>query len=352
MSTECRTCDHRNHAMKAWRSAPSQLDVCVIDLSFKSPTTVTQTEQCIAMNTLLNNIVDYEAATTSPSTFTVWSPCMSDTKTAVIVTTVSEVCSHGTAPIFDIVARHLTRPPYVRHVYLDMAVLSLAASSPEQRIPCDIMQLHGPNPDVAVAIGKMFGWDPKRSAISHQLQTRASAGFTRPGDLVRDLWAWVELPQTILHQSPRSTGSHESLSTSLILSNINSAEKKISLPFQEEDYGPPPYMEDESLMMIFQWNSHADGDRFKDHEQESYGPNGEPIRKNMWQQQIARPISNLQRLGARLVVRRLELRAVDPRLEGVYALSSAGPAARARSGSKRLGLMAAGLSGKVSELWR
>jgi hypothetical protein len=352
MASCCRTCDHRNNAVKAWPTAPSQLDVCIVTLTFETPFISTATGSYFALNTLLNNIVDNEESTSRPSTFTAWSPCLNNPKTIVIITTFSEICTSSTASVFDVVRGFLAKPPNVQHVYFDLALLSLAASSPEQRIPCDIMQLHAPNPDVAVAMGKLFGWDPKRSSLSSQLQTCAPAAFSRPGDLIRDFWAWAELPYTSQRPSSVSTGSYETLSISPRLINTNSDEKNMSLLFPEEDDEPPPYTDDETLIMIFQWSSSADGERFKDSEQKSYGPNGEEVSKDFWDRQVAQPVSDLEQLGARAETFRLELRAVEPRLirGGVIGRQERGT--RERSGSKRLSMLTSGLGEKVSGLWR
>lgn len=276
---------------------------------------------------------------------------MSDAKTVVIITTVRGVCHVPSASVFDSVRYHLARSPNVQHTYSDMDILSLAASSPEQRIACDIIQLRASSPDVAVAIGKMFGWAPMRSSLSSQLQACAPA-FSRPGDLIRDFWVWAELPDTSSQPASISTGSHETLPISPHLINTNSDEKNMSLPFPDEDDEPPTYTDDESLIMIFQWSSHVNGDRFKDHKQKSYGPNGDEVGRDLWNRQVAHPIGNLQRIGAKMEMYRLELRAVEPRMQFSSATGDQIPAVRARSGSKRLSMMASGLSGKVSGLWR
>lgn len=355
MPSCCRTCDHRNNAVNAWPSPPSQLDVYIITLTFTNPLTSTATGSYFALNTLLNNIVDNEESTTRPSTFTTWSPCLTDSKTAVIVTTATGICETPDAPVFDVIREFLEQPLAIQHAYFDLALLSLAASTPEQRLACDITQIHARSPDVAVAMGKLFGWDPKRSSLSTKLQERAPAAFSKPGDLVRDFWSWAELPRASSHRhSSVSTGSYETLPSSPQLINTNSDEKNMSLPFPDED-DPPPYTDDETLIMIFQWNSVADGDRFKDPRQKSYGLNGEEISKDFWDRQVGQPLRNLQQLGAVAETRRLELRAVEPRLirnETTTAAAAPERAARARSGSKRLSIMASEFGEKMSGLWR
>lgn len=351
-STCCRTCDHRNHAVNSRPSPPSQLDVCIVALSFKGNITFTTTKQYTALNTLLNDIIDHEETVSNPSTFTVWSPCSSDPKTAVIVTTVGEIFSTATGPIFDGIRQHLTRPPTVQHIYLDMAVVSLAASSPSQRVCCDVLQLHAPNSDVAVAVGKMFGWDPTRSSLSSRLQSRGAAAFSRPGDLIRDFWAWAEMPFARARSLSGSTGSYETLAASPPLISTNSDEKNMSLVFPCEMDEPPPYTDDETLVMIFQWDSRVAGDRFKDPERKSYGLNGEEVRRDLWDRDVALPIDALQRIGTRIDTYDLELRAVEPRLSVGSMAAGEAPAARARSGSKRLSIMASELGDKVSGLWR
>jgi hypothetical protein len=353
MSSCCRTCDHRNDAVNAFPSAPSQLDVCLITLTFKSQISP-ETRGYIALNTVLNNIIDSEETSSHPTTFTSWSPCLTDEKTAMIVSTARETCSSATSPVFDSLLQHLVKSPSVQHVYLDYSVLSLAASSPDQHVPVDIVQLHATNPGIAAAIGKHFGWEPKRSSLSLQMSSCASAGFSRPGDLIKDFWAWAELPQED-PMSP-STGSssfassYESLpKPQSQLRSFNSDEKNMSLPFpSESDNLKQLPQDDETLIMIFQWSSHTAADRFKHPLQSSYGQNGQKVRQDLWDTQVAHPVRQLQGLGAKVVTYKLELRAVEPR----QVVAEERTEGRVRSGSKRLSLMASGLSEKVTGLWR
>lgn len=239
----------------------------------------------------------------------------------------------------------------MQHAYFDHSILSLVVSSSEQRAACDITQLHARNPDVAVAMGKLFGWDPRRSSLSAKLQTHAGAAFSTPGDMVRDFWTWAELPHSSHRHSSVSTGSYETLPSSPQLINTNSDEKNMSLPFPEDDE-PPPYTDDETLIMIFQWSTTADGDRFKDSRQRSYGSNGEEVSKDFWDRQFVHPVRNLEQLGAIAETHKLELRAVEPRLirSGLSAVPER--AARARSGSKRLSTIASELGERMSGLWK
>jgi hypothetical protein len=353
MSSCCRTCDHRNDAVHAFPSAPSQLDVCLITLTFKAHISP-NTKGYFALNTVLNNIIDSEDTSSHPTTFTSWSPCLTDPKTALIVSTARETCSSATSPVFDGLVQHLTRAPGVQHVYLDYSVLSLATSSPEQRVAVEIIQLQATSPGVAAAIGKHFGWDPKRSSLSLQMLSCASAGFSRPGDLIKDFWAWAELG----HKDPMSpstagssfASSYESLPKPNQLRSFNSDEKNMSLPFpEEEDEAEQAHAtDDETLIMIFQWSSHADAERFKHPLQASYGQNGHKVRQDLWDTRVAHPVRQLQGLGAKAVTHKLELRAVEPR----YSRAEEKPTGRMRSGSKRLSIMASGLSEKVTGLWR
>ncbi|KAH7389333.1 hypothetical protein DE146DRAFT_160347 [Phaeosphaeria sp. MPI-PUGE-AT-0046c] len=357
MSFCCRTCDHRNHAVHAASALLSQLDVCLITLTFRSNVT-THSRSYSALNTVLNNIVDSEQTSSHPTTFTSWSPCLTQPNTVVIVSTARETCSSASSPVFDSLLKHLTQPPSIRHVYLDYSVVSLATSSPEQRIPVEIIQLQAPNPGVAAAIGKQFGWDPKRSSLQLQMASHASAGFSRPGDLIKDFWAWAELSQgDPVMQSPHSSSfgsSHESLTRSTApLRSHNSDEKNMSLPFPEEDDEDEdlaPTMDDETLIMIFTWSSHADADRFKHPLQASIGSNGQAIRTDLWDAHVAHPVRQLQSLGAKIETFKLELRAVEPRQSSRWEAEEG--ATRKRSGSKRLSIIASGLSEKVSGFWR
>jgi hypothetical protein len=275
---------------------------------------------------------------------------------------VSETCSSATAPVFDVVRDQLEREPNIQHVYLDRSVVSLSASSPEERISVDLVQLHAPTLGVAVAMGKCFGWDPTRSSLSAQPRMRASASFVSPGDLVRDFWAWAELPWQFPATSPLSSGSYEELpfaepvlvSTNPDENRLNSKldESKKSLPIPKgKDDAPPPYTTGETLNTLFQWSSRADGERFKDPMHESLGPHGDNIATNTWSKQVADPVARLKQLGARVETRSLELRGVEPRvLSQKGATDKKGNMNTSRT--KRLSLMASGLSEKVSGLWK
>jgi hypothetical protein len=233
----------------------------------------------------------------------------------------------------------------VQHIYLDFSVVSLAASSSDSRIPCDTIILRAPNPSVAGAIGKHFGWNPKRSSLSAQIGINAPGGaFSKPGDLVRDFWAWAEL-HSDTPTSPASSfgsgsgspgGRHGLMST-------NSDEKNMSLFFAEDE--ERRNMEDETLVMLFQWSSHANGDRFKHPLQRSYGQNGMGISGDMWDRNVANPVRQLNGYGAKVDMLRLELRGVEPRLEtgkGAY---------EDRSGSRRLSTVTAGFGERVGGFW-
>jgi hypothetical protein len=348
MSTCCRTCDHRNDALHASPSAPFQLDVCLVTLTFKAHISP-NTKGYAALNTVLNNIIDSEETLTHPTTFTSWSPCLTDPKVAIIVSTAQETCSSGTSPIFDDLLQHLATLPSVQHVYLDFSVVSLAASAPDHRVPVEIIQLKAPNPGIATSIGKHFGWDPKRSSLALQMQSYASAGFDRPGDLVKDFWAWAELgqdPLTPQTQRGSFASSYESLPKPSQLRSFNSDEKNMSLPFLEEDEAQAT--DDETLIMIFQWTSHIDAARFKHPSQASYGQNGQEVRRDLWDTHVAHPVRQLQGFGAKVKSYKLELRAVEPRQACVEECTTG----RVRNGSKRLSIMASGLSEKVTGLWR
>lgn len=349
----CRTCKHRNHIAFSSPSNPSLIDVCVVALTFKEDV-LPHTRSYVALNSLLNDIIDAADSSSHPSRFTSWSPCLSDTKTAVIITTASDTCSDATYSIYNDISTFLTRPPSIHHLYLDYSVLSLATSSVDQRIPCEIMALKAPTSAIAAAIGKHFGWEPKRSSLSTQMQNTAPAAFSRPGDLIRDFWAWAELPH---HGRTSRSSSRGSSSTSLPtpLMSTNSDEKNMSLYFAEDhsdvDEDSFTEAEEEALVMIFQWHNHAVADRFKHPLQKSHGPNDEPVRNDLWDENVARPLRHFTSQGARLQTYRLELRAVEPRMQTRMRAGSKA-AGRERSGSKRLSLMALGLGEKVSGMWR
>jgi len=231
----------------------------------------------------------------------------------------------------------------VQHIFLDYSVVSLAASSPESRIPCDTVVLRAPNPSVASVVGKRFGWDPKRSSLSTQMGVNAPGAFSKPGDLVRDFWAWAELqPEAPVSPSSSFGSGHESADVKPVLMSTNSDEKNMSLFFAEDE--ERRNTEDETLVIVFQWSSHVDGDRFKHPLQKSYGNNGTEIAGDMWDRHVAHPVRQLQGVGAKVDILKLELRGVEPRMETSKETS------RDRSGS-RLSTLASGLGDTVGGFW-
>ncbi|KAH8730189.1 hypothetical protein GQ44DRAFT_768587 [Phaeosphaeriaceae sp. PMI808] len=353
MSLCCRTCDHRNSAVQAFPSAPSKLDVCFIKLTFKAPV-VPNTKPYILLNTILNNIVDSVDTASHPTTFTSWSPCVADPHIVIILSTAWKTCSSPASPVFDSLHESLAEPLSVQHVYLDLSVLSLAASMFNERIPVDIIPLQAPNVNVAAAMGKHFGWDPKRSSLSQHVSS-SSATFNSPGDLIKDFWAWAELKEGSMSSSTvRSSfsSSQESLQKPSPLRNHDSNEKNMALIFPDEQDNEQNQVEDdETLLMIFQWSSRIDAERFKHPLQTSYGTNREEIRKDLWETQVAHPLRQFQSLGAKYETYKLELRAVEPRIPLPTGAQET-KTRRLRSGSKRLGIMASELSGKVGGLWK
>ncbi|KAF2692215.1 hypothetical protein K458DRAFT_382043 [Lentithecium fluviatile CBS 122367] len=336
----CRTCDLRNHAVHTHSTGPALLDVCLITLHFTTPLSNANSTLYLALNAVLNNITDAAESTSHPSIFTTWSPCLTNPKVAAILTTASDTCRSATSPIFEPVLRHLSTTPSVQHVYLDYSIVSLAASSPESRIPCDTIILSAPNPSVAGAIGKRFGWDPKRSSLSAQMEVGAPGAFNKPGDLIRDFWAWAELhPDAPISPSSSVGSGYESVDARPVLMSTNSDEKNMSLFYAEDE--ERRNMEDETLIMIFQWSSHVDADRFKHPLQKSYGQNGTEISYDMWDRHVAHPVRQLKGVGAKVDMLKLELRGVEPRIETSKA------AAKERSGSRRLSTMASGFGERV-----
>lgn len=328
------------------KSTPSLIDLCLVALTFQEDV-LPHSKIYIALNTLLNDIIDAVDSTSHPSKFTSWSPCISDPRVVVVVTTASETCSSSTSPIYKDVLALLMRPPSIQHVYLDYSVVCLAASSPKERIPCEIMALKAPTPGIAAAIGKHFGWEPMRSSLSSQMQNTAPAAFSRPGDLIRDFWAWAELPYGGSLSHSNSLGS-SSIRLPPQLVSTNSEEKNMSLYFsgeEEKEYEA----DDESLVMIFQWHDHAAANRFKHPLRRSDGPNGEAVRSDLWDEHVAHPVRQFQGLGAKFETYKLELRAVEPRIQPRMRIRSE-VGGRERSGSKRLSIF--GLGEKVSGIWR
>ncbi|KAF2035501.1 hypothetical protein EK21DRAFT_53985 [Setomelanomma holmii] len=353
MSFCCQTCEHRNNAIQA--SGSSRLDVCLVVLTFKN-SPLPHKPNYRALNAVLNNILDNEETSPHPTTFTSWSPCLANYDKAVIISTAKEACSSSMSPVYDAVRQYLTTPPSIQHIFLDYSVLTLAAPSPDQRHACDIYQLQAPNLGVAGVIANRFGRDPKQSSLTLQMANCASAAFSHPGDLVKELWAWAELQDE--DSMPASaagstfTASHESLPDTSSLESWNSDEKNMSRPVPDDDYDDrPPAYNDGTLIMIFKWSSHANADRFKHPLQASYGPNNREVRNDLWDTSVANPIRQLQGLGARTETYKLELRAVEPRTE-LSTRAEEPIADRVRRGSKRLSVMASGLGEKVSGLWK
>jgi hypothetical protein len=229
---------------------------------------------------------------------------------------------------------------------LDYGIVSLGSSSADTKVPCDVIFLKAPDAKVASAIGKRFGWVSKKSSLSSQTDVQAGAAFSRPGDLIRDFWAWTEIPRPPLSPST-SQHSHGSYESAQVLRSTNSEEKNMGLDFpeDEEDAGNG---DDESLVMLFQWSSHTDADRFKHPLQQSLGTNGEAVSADLWDRHIANPVRQLQGMGAKVERYKLELRSVEDRLE----VGNNAVGARQRSGSRRLSSMATEFSDRLSGLWR
>ena len=340
----CRTCNNREHAVQTFPSARPSLEVCLVTLPFKAPVTASHTSAYVALNTLLNNITDAAETTSHPTTFTAWSPCTANPAMVAILTTASETCHDGTSPVFEPLLKHLSAPPSVRHIYLNYSVISLAASSPDERISCDIIVVQAPDPGVASAVGKRFGWDPSRSALSSHVGVGGQAAFSKPGDLVHDFWAWAELhPGTPISPSSSIGSGYENFGSRPALISTNSEEKNMSLFYAEDE--EERSTGDETLITIFHWRSRADADRFKHPLQKSYGQNGQEVSNDLWDRNVAHPIRQLQGLGAKTDMFKLELRGVEPRMQAGRA------AARERSGSRRFSTMASGFGEKVSGLW-
>ena len=180
------------------------------------------------------------------------------------------------------------------------------------------------------------------------MELGAPGAFSRPGDLIRDFWAWAELtPGEPISPSGSWGSGYESPGA---LRSTNADEKNMAMYFPEEeeehDIGK---VDDETLVMIFQWSSHSDADRFKHPLQKSYGQNGQDVSGDTWDRHVAHPVRQLQGVGAHVDMFKLELRGVEDRIE-----IRKGPplATRERSGSKRLSIMATGIGERVSGLWR
>lgn len=176
------------------------------------------------------------------------------------------------------------------------------------------------------------------------MEIGASGAFSRPGDLVRDFWTWAELhPDDPVSPSSSVGSGYETADQRPGLMSTNSDEKNMSLFFAEDE--ERRNMEDETLVMLFQWSSRPDADRFKHPLQKSYGQNGQEVSGDLWDRHVAHPVRQLQAVGAKTEMFKLELRGVEPRLETGKA------AARERSGSRRLSTMASGFGERVSGLW-
>lgn len=325
--------------MHACPSKPRILDISLVTLTFKTPISTNPSAEYVALNHVLNDITDTAESSTHPTTFTTWSPCLIDPCVALVLTTASEVCSDPTSPIFHHLLRYLKDPPHVQHVYLDYSIMSLASTSATENNACDIITIQAPNPGVAGAIGKRFGWDPKRSSLSARMAATSPAACLT-GDLIRDFWAWAELNPG----DPTSPALSVDSYSEGVLRSTNSDEKNMSLLFPEDDDFLPA--EDERLVMIFQWASHSAGDRFKHPTQESKGHNNTTVSPDHWDYHVAHPVRQLEGIGAKVQKFRLELRGVEERI------SLDKPSSRERSGTGRLSSIALGLGERVSGLWK
>lgn len=110
-------------------------------------------------------------------------------------------------------------------------------------------------------------------------------------------------------------------------------------------------MDEETLVMMFQWSNRTDADRFKDIYKKSYGPNGEEVQMGLWKWKVLNPISQLERLEVQAEILELELRAVEPRLCINEESSNTESAVRERRRSKRLSVIVSELGDKVSGWW-
>ncbi len=349
MAATCRICEFRNEALT---STTSRLHVRIISLTFKVPIMPPTPNSNTPLSTLLYNIVDNQDAAPSSSTFTAWSPCLNDPKSVVIITTIQHVCDDATSSIFNVVKEQLANPPEILHATLDIDALSLAPSSPEQRIACDIIQLQSNKPLVTRSIGRQFGWNPKRSSLLPKVENGTSSNLGHPGDLIKDFRVWAEKT----HEEPRklstSAGSSALSSSSLVSldSDRGDQQTSISLPGDKLQLCNPDH--EETLLMIFQWSSHANGNRFKDQSQSSYGPNEAVVSSSLWEREVAIPIGQLQQKGAKVETYSLELRSVEPRLRDQSNGEMIDVPVVTGGRRRRLTNMATDLGEKVSRLWK
>jgi len=135
------------------------------------------------------------------------------------------------------------------------------------------------------------------------------------------------------------------------LRNTNSDKKNMSLFFPEAEDDEQGSLDDEALIMIFQWSSHEAADRFKHPLQKSYGQNGQEVGQDLFDRHVAHPVRQLKGIGAEVDTLRLELRDVTDRIQEPGKHVSRG-GARERSGSRTLGAMTTGLGERVSGFWR
>jgi hypothetical protein len=339
-------------------SIPSLVDVCLITLSFNSafPSSSSGSPAYSALNAVLNNITDDLLQTPHFTNFTEWSPCLTSPHKVAILTTASDACSDTASHIFEPVLRYLSTPPSVLHVLLDYSIRTLATSSPEQKISCDIIVLRAPTPGIAGAVGKRFGWDPKHSSLSKQMLLGAPGAFSRPGDLLKDWWAWAELRDAGDPGSPQLSSSLGSEGEGMLRST-NSDEKNMSTFFPEEEdeeyERKHEKMDDETLVMLFQWRNHDGADRFKHPLQKSYGLNDQEVSPDLWDRHVAHPVRQLEGVGAQVDTLKLELRVVEERIfEPGQNGANAGGGGRGRSESRTLGVIATGLGERVGGFWR
>lgn len=258
----------------------------------------------------------------------------------VILTTAAEEVITADSPIFTPLTKFLAKPPSLSSFKFDHSIVSLAANSPRPSIALDIILLHAPTSSVAVEVGKKFGWDPKRSSLVDVInQTEPGTNFPRLGDLVRDFFAWADWTSeeaSSSNSAKADTKSGDPSAKGLTLNDANSHDKKAEI-------------EQETLLMMFQWSSISNGDRFKNPDLKSQGANGREIPEDFWNQRIAHPVKELQDIGARVETFRVELRGVEC-VEYVEPVEE--KEKRTTRTSRRLSAMASGIGERVSGLWR
>jgi hypothetical protein len=343
--TSCHTCVYRNSDLSKTPQTQPLLPLLIIVLRFKAPiinaspfsSAFSDADLSKALQRTLSLIVSNAERTYNPAHFTSWSPALDDLSAAVILTTEAKENTTPSSAIFTPLKPYLDAPPSLTNVILDHSIQSLAATSSEPSIPLDIILLRSPNSSIAIEIGKKFGWEPRRSSLAWSINQGRASGFPVLGDLIKDFWAWAEWTSDDVSNGAVRGDDRTQGSLTLVDGTIRERETEGSLTLNDATSRNGARYSQETLVMMFQWSTVADGERFKNPQSKSYGADRLLLPKDLWDKRVAQPVKQLRETGAKVETFRVELRGVDFTDEKT----------RGRR-SRTLSSIASGFGGKVS----